>query len=66
MKRSWFQHTHCTTEEADTLIKRYNQRGVRAERSLNRDFLTWTVSAWLPEFNHIPKGKAVCRYLRPK
>ncbi|HDS6041164.1 hypothetical protein [Enterobacter kobei] len=48
MKYSWFQHTDCSTEQADELVKRYKARGVRVERSLNQDYVTWTVSAFLP------------------
>ncbi|EBG6922925.1 hypothetical protein FJB87_02380 [Salmonella enterica subsp. enterica] len=49
MKYSFFHHHDCTTEEADTLLSDYQKRGVRAEKSLNSDFVTWTVSAKLPE-----------------
>ncbi len=52
MKLTWFQHPSCTTEEADELIKRYRQRGVKTERSLNYDCKTWAVSARLPEYRH--------------
>ncbi|ELO1491923.1 replication protein [Salmonella enterica] len=40
------------TEQADTLISDYQKRGVRTEKSLNPDFITWTVSAKLPEYAH--------------
>lgn len=49
MKETWFQHTECTTQQADELMAEYRRRGVKVERSLNPDFLTWTVSARLPE-----------------
>lgn len=49
MKYSWFQHPECTTQQADELVARYRQRGVKVERSLNPDFMTWTVSAQLVE-----------------
>jgi hypothetical protein len=49
MKETWFQHTDCTTEQADELLAQYRRRGVPVERSLNNDFITWTVSARLPE-----------------
>lgn len=49
MKHSWFHHLECTTQQADELIARYRQRGVKVERSLNPDFMTWTVSAQLVE-----------------
>ncbi|RTP94508.1 hypothetical protein EKN38_24640 [Enterobacter sp. WCHEn045836] len=48
MKKTWFQHTDCSTEQADELVKRYKARGVRVERSLNPDYVSWTVSAFLP------------------
>ncbi|EAY0955479.1 hypothetical protein AAFW49_004443 [Salmonella enterica] len=50
MKYSYFQHTECTTQQADELVARYRARGVKVERSLNPDFITWTVSAKLPEY----------------
>lgn len=49
MKRSWFHHHECTTQQAEELVARYRQRGVKVERSLNPDFMTWTVSAQLVE-----------------
>lgn len=52
MKKTWFQHTECSTEQADELVKRYKARGVRVERSLNPDYVTWTVSAKLPEYKY--------------
>ena len=55
MKFTWFHHTDCSTEQADELVKRYKARGVRVERSLNSDYLTWTVSARLPEGNKSPR-----------
>lgn len=48
-RKSWFQHTECTTQQADELVEQYRRRGVKVERSLNPDFITWTVSARLPE-----------------
>ncbi|QJT83709.1 hypothetical protein [Kosakonia sp. MUSA4] len=48
-RKSWFQHTECTTQQADELVAQYRRRGVEVERSLNPDFITWTVSARLPE-----------------
>lgn len=48
MKFSWFQYTDCTTEQADHLMSHYSAQGIKAERSLNQDLLTWTVSARLP------------------
>ncbi|EJW0956188.1 hypothetical protein N8R58_004607, partial [Salmonella enterica] len=50
MKYSWFHHHDCTTEQADELVAEYRRRGVKVERSLNPDFITWTVSAKLPEY----------------
>ncbi|EDU6851542.1 hypothetical protein CPW27_004859, partial [Salmonella enterica subsp. enterica] len=52
MKYSWFHHHDCTTEQADTLISDYQKRGIRTEKSLNPDFITWTVSVKLPEYAH--------------
>ncbi|HGL6352283.1 TPA: hypothetical protein ACKFSZ_000955 [Citrobacter koseri] len=49
MKYSYFHHTECTTEQAERLIADYRARGIRTEKSLNPDFLTWTVSVKLPE-----------------
>ena len=49
MKYSYFHHTECTNEQADRLIADYRARGIRTEKSLNPDFLTWTVSMKLPE-----------------
>lgn len=53
MQHSWFHHTEFSTEQADELVKRYRARGVRVERSLNQDYVTWTVSALLPT-SHTP------------
>ncbi|CAH0169301.1 hypothetical protein ABEJ01_01225 [Enterobacter ludwigii] len=49
MKHSWFHHTDCTTQQAEELMAEYQRRGVMVERSLNSDYLTWTVSVRLPE-----------------
>ncbi|OLW44809.1 hypothetical protein P288_23610, partial [Salmonella enterica subsp. arizonae serovar 18:z4,z23:- str. CVM N7307] len=35
-----------------TLVSDYQKRGIRTEKSLNPDFITWTVSAKLPEYAH--------------
>lgn len=59
MKYSWFQHTDCTTEQADELVDNYRRRGVKVERSLNRDNITWTVSAQLPESDKAPRPSRV-------
>ncbi|EBP9227883.1 hypothetical protein ATQ04_19715 [Salmonella enterica] len=50
MKYSWCHHTDCTTQQAEELMAEYQRRGVEVERSLNPDFITWTVSAKLPEY----------------
>lgn len=55
MKQSWFQHTECTTEQADELLQKYRARGVPVERILNPDHITWTVSARLPESAKPPR-----------
>ncbi len=52
MKYSFFHHHECTTKQADELVAFYQRRGVKVERSLNRDNITWTVSAKLPECEH--------------
>lgn len=59
MKKTWFHHTDCSTEQADELVKRYKARGVRVERSLNPDYVTWTVSAQLPEGEKAPRPSRV-------
>lgn len=56
MKDSWFQHTDCTTQQSEELIAQYRHRGVKVERSLNPDYLTWTVSARLPEGKEPPRA----------
>lgn len=55
MKMTWFQHPDCTTQQADELVSRYRQRNVPVERSLNRDLVTWSVSARLPEYARPPR-----------
>lgn len=55
MKYSWFHHHECTTDQADELVEKYRARGVKTERSLNRDNITWTVSARLPEGKKPPR-----------
>ncbi|EBP4366241.1 hypothetical protein ACF5F0_004549 [Salmonella enterica] len=64
MKYSYFQHTECTTQQADELVARYRARGVKTERSLNPDYTTWTVSALLPELGHVPVRRRACSYLK--
>ncbi len=59
MKYSWFHHSDCTTEQADELVANYRRRGVKVERSLNSDYLTWTVSARLPEGDKAPRPSRV-------
>lgn len=56
-RQSWFQHTECTTQQADELVAQYRRRGVEVERSLNPDFITWTVSARLPEQQNGKRGR---------
>ncbi len=55
MKYSWFHHHDCTTQQSDELMAKYRQRGVRVERSLNQDLITWTVSAQLVEDKNPPR-----------
>lgn len=59
MKETWFYHMECTTEQAEELLAQYRRRGVKVERSLNPDLITWTVSAQLPECNHSPRPSRV-------
>lgn len=55
MKRSWFLHERLTTEQAEELLKRYREKNVRTEKSLDADFIHWTVSAYLPEYRKTPR-----------
>ena len=59
MKYSWFHHTECTTEQADELVANYQRRGVKVERSLNCDNITWTISAQLPKGDKAPRPSRV-------
>lgn len=59
MKYSWFHHHECTTEQADELVANYRRRGVKVERSLNHDNITWTISAQLPESERVPRPSRV-------
>ncbi|HDT2442426.1 hypothetical protein [Raoultella planticola] len=55
MKYSWFHHSDCTTLQAEELMAKYRQRGVKVERSLNPDFITWTISVMLVEDVNPPR-----------
>lgn len=55
MKKSWFQHTQLTTEQADELEARYRAKQIKTERSLDNDFIHWTISAFLPETSKPPR-----------
>ncbi len=59
MKETWFYHPDCTTEQAEELLAQYRRRGVKVERSLNPDRVTWTVCALLPEGNKPPRPSTV-------
>jgi len=59
MKRTWFYHTDCTTAQAEELLAEYERRGVKVERSLNADLITWAVSALLPESNKPPRTSRI-------
>ncbi|WP_312670806.1 hypothetical protein [Pseudescherichia sp.] len=59
MKETWFYHVDCTTAQAEELLAQYRRRGVKVERSLNPDHVTWTVSALLPESNKPPRPSRV-------
>lgn len=61
MKQSWFLHPECTTQQADELMADYQRRGVKVERSLNQDRITWTVSARLPEGKNPPRASRQCQ-----
>lgn len=56
MRETWFNYPDCTTEQADELLAQYRRRGVPVERSLNSDYVTWTVSARLPEGKNPPRS----------
>lgn len=64
MRMTWFRHPACTTEESEELLKQYHRRNVKTERYLNQDCITWTVSALLPEFGHVPVRRRKCSYLK--
>ena len=55
MKKSWFQHTQLTTEQADELEARYKAKQIKTKRSLDNDFIHWTISAFLPEASKPPR-----------
>lgn len=55
MKKSWFQHTQLTTEQADELEASYKAKQIKTERSLDNDFIHWTISAFLPEASKPPR-----------
>lgn len=55
MKKSWFQHTQLTTEQADELEARNSAKQIKTERSLDNDFIHWTISAFLPEASKPPR-----------
>ncbi|MFS9584979.1 hypothetical protein U0102_06120 [Enterobacter hormaechei] len=56
MKHTWFHYTDCTTQQAEELMAEYQRRGVKVERSLNSDYLDWTVSAFLPTSTNPPRS----------
>lgn len=55
MRKSWFTHANLSTEEADELVKRYREKGVRVEKSLDADPRYWIVNAELPQQTSSPK-----------
>ena len=55
MKKSWFQHPQLTPEQADELEARYRAKQIKTERSLDNDFIHWTISAFLPEASKSPR-----------
>jgi hypothetical protein len=54
MKETWFQY-RCTTSRPTSCWLNTGAR-VPVERSLNNDFITWTVSARLPEGKNPPRA----------
>lgn len=59
MKRDWFYQDNLTEEQAEELVANYRRRGVKVERSLNHDNITWTTSAQLPEGEKAPRPSRV-------
>ncbi|ELY4673377.1 hypothetical protein C5952_04915 [Cronobacter sakazakii] len=55
MKKTWFEHSACTHEEAAELLRRYRARGVRAEKMLAADYRQFIVRAELPEGKYPPR-----------
>lgn len=55
MKKDWFAHTDLTTEEAEELVARYREKGVKVEKCLAADPRLWIVSAYLPEASKTPR-----------
>ncbi|EPJ7090573.1 hypothetical protein NK529_005041 [Citrobacter amalonaticus] len=55
MRETWFHYNQCSTQQAEELMAEYRRRGIKVERSLNSDYITWTVSALLPEVNKPPR-----------
>ncbi|EBR9315409.1 hypothetical protein NAK90_005607 [Salmonella enterica] len=56
--RSWFTYPFCTEQEAMMLVSEYRRRGVKVEKSLNGDYRSWCVRAFLPESARIPRTKS--------
>lgn len=56
MKKTWFQHFPMNEAEANNLVRDYNRRGVRTEKTLTADPRFFVVSAFLPMSNYIPKS----------
>lgn len=55
MRMGWFEHSNCTAEEADELLRQYRKRGMKAERSLSADCKTFVVRVLLPESKYPPR-----------
>lgn len=55
MKKTWFEHSGCTYEEAEELLQRYRTRGVRAEKMLAADCRQFIVRVQLPESKYPPR-----------
>ncbi|ELQ6039747.1 hypothetical protein R2226_003943 [Cronobacter sakazakii] len=55
MRKTWFEHTDCTSAEAEELMAQYRKRGVKVERFLSDDCRKFIVRVELPESRHEPR-----------
>ncbi|WP_108701579.1 hypothetical protein [Phytobacter sp. SCO41] len=56
MKKGWFNHVNLSEAQANELVARYRANGVETQKSLAPDYLTWIVSALLPESAKPPRA----------